>query len=175
MIPNEKKIFEQDYQKYQRELYCFLYEILYSREEASELLQETFLTFFREQRKEIMPQEKKRPWLYKVAKNKALNILRKRKSQDKPLPKGEDNIPTPEQKLYEQQEVALVREVMGELREREALVLRLYSHDFNYDEMADIMQVEKSSIGKILWRAKKAFKKRYQERAQAEASLQPCL
>lgn len=154
--------FERIYQEHGRGLYRFLCGLLHTEHEATELLQETFLAFFREQRKEPMPQEKQRPWLYKVAKHKALNLLRQRRPQQELTESQRSTAATPEAALSKEQERHLVQQVLGQMKEREAHLLRLYAAGLRYKEIAEVTGLETSSISKTLVRAKRAFKVLYE-------------
>ncbi len=143
-----------------------MYEILRSKEDALEVAQETFLAFFQTYLKKPISKETQRQWLYLVAKNKALNVLRHSKyaSQTPPAEKREE--PTPEQITIERQTSEQIKtqvaHVMGLLSEREAMLIRLHMHELSYSEIAEVMGLSSASISKTLRRAKAAFRRIYE-------------
>jgi len=161
--------FELDYQKYHYEIYVFLYGMLHSQAEAQEILQETFLAYLQELRKDFMPAVKKRRWLYKVARNKAINVI-KRDNFRKGIEENElvHTVQT-QQSSNEHEGLMQIRGLMGQLTQREALILQLYCSGLSYDEMAEVMDLEKASVGKTLGRAKKSFKQLYDAQQSAFA------
>lgn len=72
----EEKLLRQLYQKYQRELYLYLYSLCKNRELAEDIMQETFL-------KAILSLKSNhtnmRAWLYMVARNLYFNYMKKEK------------------------------------------------------------------------------------------------
>jgi len=153
--------FERDYKLYHYEIYVFLFGMTRSEQEAQELLQDTFMAFLQQLRAESMSAQKKRRWLYKVAKNKAINCIRRSALfSGVEAPEIPDET-TPEQKVTEKERLLQIQGVMKRLNQREAMILQLYSAGLNYQEMAEIMELEISSISKTLGRAKKAFKRLY--------------
>ena len=164
--------FDRVYQEHSRDLFKFLFRVLGSKEEARELTQETFLAFLKEIRAEEMPQSKQRPWLYRVAKNKALNIRRERQrfaSAQQRIEVDEEQMhnvtsttrTTPEHHLSKAQERELVRQALTQMKERDADILQLYMAGLNYTDIAEAMGFERSTIGKALARAKESFKALY--------------
>lgn len=155
--------FERAYQAYKRDIYLFTFGLLRREQEAKELTQETFLGFLEELQKGEMPRERERPWLYRVAKNKCLNWLRGRKAETPMTELLEDQRRSPEGEIAQAQEKQMVRVVMDTMGEREATLLRLYTLDLSYKEMAQVMEVEQTSIGRMLHRAKQSFKVKYEQ------------
>ena len=59
------------------------------------------------------------------------------------------------------QEVRTVRKILACLPDRDRMCLLLKFSGYKYGEIADIIEVEKSSVGTILARAQAKFKERY--------------
>lgn len=166
------KEFDQVYQKHSREIFTFLFRMLGSEAEARELTQETFLTFLKEIRTSAMPQAKQRPWLYRVAKNKALNMKRDDKFRMLQVELHPNDTPgglqavgkkTPEEELEQAQERRHVRDVLGQMKEREASLLQFHIAGLSYAEIATAMSLERSTIGKALARARVSFEVLYKQ------------
>ncbi|WP_321290660.1 RNA polymerase sigma-70 factor [uncultured Sunxiuqinia sp.] len=73
----DSRAFEKLFQKYHKKLYAFLFNLLHSKEDAEEIVQETFLKIWegRENFQENYPFE---PLLFRIAKNTFLNYSRKK-------------------------------------------------------------------------------------------------
>jgi len=57
-----------------------------------------------------------------------------------------------------------VRSVLSNLKPRQAQFLLLRSHDFSYQEVASILNVNPASIGTLVSRAEESFRKEYIKR-----------
>ena len=57
-----------------------------------------------------------------------------------------------------------VRSVLSIMKPREAQFLLLRSHDFSYQEVASILNVNPASIGTLVSRAEESFRKEYIKR-----------
>lgn len=77
---SKEKIFDELYLKHIKKIEHFSYSYLQDREEAKEVAQDVFLKLWN--RREMLSSEKEIfPYLFVLAKNESLNILRKRKAQ----------------------------------------------------------------------------------------------
>ncbi len=65
-------------QRYKRQLYVFLRSILQDESLTEDVLQATFLQLHRKC-KQFEPERKLRPWLYAIARNKAIDVTRREK------------------------------------------------------------------------------------------------
>ncbi|MFZ2602494.1 MAG: sigma-70 family RNA polymerase sigma factor, partial [Candidatus Omnitrophota bacterium] len=89
--------FEALLDKYHRPIINFLYRFVGDKIEAEDLAQEVFLRVYRSA-KTYVPEAKFSTWIYVIAKNLALNELRRRKSHrasslDETVPSGEGEMP----------------------------------------------------------------------------------
>ncbi len=107
-------------------------------------------------------------WLAKVAANLCYDYLRreknrKQKENDLHMRESVKVIPL-EETVLRNQEVRRVREIMEKLNERDRMALLLRFSGFRYQEIAEVIEVEVSSVGTILARAQKKFKDLYLEK-----------
>jgi RNA polymerase sigma-70 factor (ECF subfamily) len=69
--------FEKLFDRYHKKLYVFLYQLLHSKEDAEEIVQETFIKIW-EKREEFIEGYPFDSFLFKIAKNAFLNLNRKK-------------------------------------------------------------------------------------------------
>lgn len=112
------------------------------------------------------PGEDAERWLYRAAVQMGLNELRHevRRSRYERLVSLVRGAPNPEELLATQQERERVRLVLAALPQREAALLLLRSQGFRYEELAATFHLNPASIGALLCRAQRAFRKEYTRR-----------
>ncbi len=108
-------------------------------------------------------------WLYRVAVRAALDELRRQARRGhyermvawvcaRPTPATPEDIHSVSQKQEK------VRSVLSALEPRQAQFLLLRSHDFTYQEVASILNLNPASIGTLVSRAQESFRKEYIKR-----------
>jgi RNA polymerase sigma-70 factor (ECF subfamily) len=146
-----------------------MHHLVNSAEEAEDLAQEVFLRVYRG-RKKYHPKAKFSTWLYTIANNLALNVLRTR--QRKPTiplnvrdsgPLGprpaeqlvQDRGAQPHDRVQNQELAAVVQKALETLNERQriAVVLNKFE-DMNYAEIADVMGLTTKAVKSLLSRAR---------------------
>src|SRR5437868_11353472 len=154
---------------YNHRLVTVLHHLVGSTEEAEDLAQEAFLRVFRG-RKRYHPKAKFSTWLFTIANNLALNVLRSR--QRKPVvplnlrdsgPLGprpqeqlvQDRGPQPQHQLAHQELAGVIRAALDTLNERQrvAVVLNKFE-DMNYAEIAAVMGLTTKAVKSLLSRAR---------------------
>lgn len=115
------------YRRYQRELYLYLRTLCASAPLAEDLLQETFLRALL-----ALPEAHTniRAWLYRVARNLALDHLHRARGPEPPLPESQaDDSPGPLEQLLEDERRRLLYQALSHLepRKREILELQYFS------------------------------------------------
>lgn len=128
---------------------------------AEELAVEVFLKW---SRKPAAQGEGAGGWLYRTAARMALDELRRQQRRRRlewlPSPKP----PTPEELHAARQEQDRVRTVLARLAPRQAELLLLRSHGLDYQELAASLELNPASVGTLLSRAQKNFRKEYVKR-----------
>jgi len=101
-------------------------------------------------------------WLFRVAVNLAYNHVRseeRRKKREYQVaawgPETGDN------EVLRQEEIAQVRQTLGRMAPRDRFCLLLRAHGYGYAEIAAVLQVERSSVGTILARARERFRREF--------------
>jgi len=148
------------YRQYGAQIFRFCRRTLPTREDAEDAAMEIFLKV-REKMGQYDPGRPFGAWLYKVAANHCLDLLRRRRVRQD-LETGEvENLPLehpdPSQleRVVQESSNQKVRVALQGLpaRSRMALVLRYYS-DLSYDEIAEALGVKRAFVGVVLLRAR---------------------
>jgi RNA polymerase sigma-70 factor (ECF subfamily) len=105
-------------------------------------------------------------WLYRTATRAALDELRRSARREKyekffGLPRRS---PTPEELHLESEEQRRVRGVLAKMKANQAELLILRSDGLTYDEIAQALDLNPSSVGTLLSRAEATFRKEYVRR-----------
>lgn len=149
--------------KYQRSIFQYCYHMLGNYAEAEDCSQEVFLKAYRSLKayKQDMPFE---AWLYTIASNQCIDVLRKRKLS-RYLPflyqKDQDNTPIDQHidaKYYHHSIVQAMSKLSPE--ERSLLILRCVEEK-SYKEISLIMQKNSASLRKKYERCAVKFRKYY--------------
>lgn len=150
-------------ERYERKIFAFIYHMLRSsRQEllAEDLCQETFYKAYRSLQTFREVEASFSTWLYTIARNTVLSELRKHKVANVSLDQGgieprASFDAMPEQSVLRNERIALVREAINCLpeKQRSALILREYEQ-LDYQEIAQIMGQTVSSVKSLLFRAR---------------------
>lgn len=108
-------------------------------------------------------------YLFSVARNKAIDRLRKRKRfADSDISENEESVSDGkllEEKLISDERAKVVREALETINKEYAQILRLtYFYGFSGDEICIIMKKNKKQTANLLYRGKEALKKVLAER-----------
>jgi RNA polymerase sigma factor (sigma-70 family) len=142
--------------RYQSRLHAFCRHMLGSREDAEDVLQEVFAAAFNA----MLADEREinvRPWLYRIARNRSLNHLRRAQavgmdSMDVHLSEG--GLSTAD-KVHKREEFRLLIADVQDLPETQRTALLLREIDaLSYDQIADVMETTVPSVKSLLVRAR---------------------
>jgi len=148
--------FEAIVDRYQGRLLGFCRQMLGSTEDAEDVLQEVFVNAYRAMladEREI----KLRPWLYRIARNRCLNHLRKPTADAQ---ESMDMVPTVEaattaEKVHNREEFRQLLVDVGKLPETQRSALLLREMDaMSYEEIAQAMETSVPSVKSLLVRAR---------------------
>ena len=136
------------------------------RARSEELAVEVFLKLWRNHE---VQSENVEGWLYRVAVRAGLDELRRQRRRghyERMLAWVQTRPPaaTPEDIHSVSQKQDKVRSVLSILKPRQAQFLLLRSHDFTYQEVASVLNVNPASIGTLVSRAEESFRKEYIKR-----------
>jgi RNA polymerase sigma factor (sigma-70 family) len=142
--------------RYQSRLLAFCRHMLASREDAEDVLQEVFAAAFNA----ILADEREinvRPWLYRIARNRSLNHLRRTTaigvdSMDVHLSEHGE---TTAEKAHKREEFRLLMSDVQDLPETQRTALLLREIDaLSYDQIAEAMETTIPSVKSLLVRAR---------------------
>ena len=148
--------FEALVQRYQPRLLAFCRHMLGSREDAEDVLQEVFAASFNAICADDRPINA-RPWLYRIARNRCLNHLRR------PQPPGQDSMDvferdggtTTADTVHKREEFRHIVADVQELPETQRTALLLREIDaLTYDQIAEAMDTTVPSVKSLLVRAR---------------------
>jgi RNA polymerase sigma factor (sigma-70 family) len=148
--------FEAIVDRYQGRLLGFCRQMLHSTEDAEDVLQEVFVNAYRA----MLADEREinlRPWLYRIARNRCLNHLRKPTADAQ---ESMDMVPTVEaastaEKVHNREEFRQLLADVGKLPETQRSALLLREMDaMSYEEIAQAMETSVPSVKSLLVRAR---------------------
>ncbi len=148
--------FETIVDRYQGRLLGFCRQMLGSTEDAEDVLQEVFVNAYRA----MLADEREinlRPWLYRIARNRCLNQLRKPTADAQ---ESMDMVPAAEasstaEKVHNREEFRQLLADVGKLPETQRSALMLREMDaLSYEEIAHAMDTSVPSVKSLLVRAR---------------------
>jgi RNA polymerase sigma factor (sigma-70 family) len=148
--------FETIVDRYQGRLLGFCRQMLGSTEDAEDVLQEVFVNAYRA----MLADEREinlRPWLYRIARNRCLNHLRKPTADAQ---ESMDMVPVVEaastaEKVHNREEFRQLLDDVGKLPETQRTALLLREMDaMSYEEIAAAMETSVPSVKSLLVRAR---------------------
>jgi RNA polymerase sigma-70 factor (ECF subfamily) len=163
--------FETLFVRHYERVYGVLYRLVGNQAEAEDIAQHVFLKLYAE------PERIKAEaddinligWFYRVAINEGYNVLRSQKRRTARQERFSrlwrfGSLPSDPAQLAEQRTIqAQVRQVLVELKPRDAKLLLLRHSGLSYKELAAVLNVAPGSIGSLLTRAERAFAKKYRQ------------
>jgi RNA polymerase sigma factor (sigma-70 family) len=164
-------VFDEVYANLCRFLEC----LLGSHSSAQDIAQESFLRLHRFGIAR-MPADEARFWLFRVARNLALNELRKGHTRVKLIGKATEIFhppaPNPEEvvgQLERQEKLFALLRALPE-HQRAALLLR-EQEEMSYSEIAEVLKVPESKVKSDIFRARTALREKWKELNSQSASV----
>ncbi|KJR47015.1 RNA polymerase sigma-54 factor RpoN [Desulfosporosinus sp. I2] len=143
-------------QRYQEPIIHFLRRMLGTDEDVFDCAQDAFIAAYRNLHR-YSEEHPFRAWLYSIARNKALDLLRKR-SREVSLTLDEnliDQQPRPEEIWLAKEQASMLSKVLNELPEHYAQALYLrYHQELSYKEISVVLQVPVSRVKTYIHRGK---------------------
>jgi RNA polymerase sigma-70 factor (ECF subfamily) len=146
------------YNRYKGPVYVFCTKMLLDRELAQDAMQETFLKVY-EHRAELARTTAFRSWLFTIARNHCLNLLKQLQREvelDEEVLPADALVEAPGEHMEKSEAVAWVNTFLGQLKPdyREVLVLREYQN-LSYEEIAVITRTTLAGVKARLFKARR--------------------
>jgi len=161
----DEKAFASLMTRYRDSIYFLLLKMVNNPSDAEDLTIEAFGKAFRNI-DSYTPKYAFSTWLFMIATNNCIDFVRKKQSSPVPFDQnndGMDNItsniqsdlPDPEEALINDQKIAILREIVNQLKSpyREMIELRYYK-EYSYEEIAAELNIPLGTVKAQLYRAK---------------------
>lgn len=162
--------------KYRGSVYNLVYRMIENRQEAEDIVQETFIKAFNAL-STFKEEFAFSTWLFKIATNNCIDTLRKRKLQtyslDTPVQTrdGEvsrdfaDNRYSPEQFAISTEGTTIILEAIEDLPPKYKVVINLrHKEDKSYEEISDLLHIPIGTVKARIFRARELLKKKLKDR-----------
>ncbi len=174
-VQGDREAFNKIVQRYRGQIYGFIFRMVKNREEAEDLVQETFIKAYRALGS-FNTEYAFSTWLYKIATNNCIDHFRKRRlktySLDKPIQSkdGElardfpDTAQGPETGLISREKTLQIQKAINSLPEKykQAILLR-HARDKSYEEIAKELDLPLGTVKVRIFRAREMLKKKLKE------------
>ncbi|KPK89191.1 hypothetical protein AMJ80_10110 [bacterium SM23_31] len=156
----DTKAFDSLVMKYQQRLYFVIVRIVLNHEDADDVVQDTFIKAYRSL-DSFDESYRFYTWLYRIAVNTALNLVKHRKHKESSLEKKQENNRYEPQNNNNLEDDYIYKEMTGEVRTaikllapemRTVFILRVFE-EMSYKEIAETMGI---SIGTVMSRLNRA-------------------
>jgi len=172
-----KIAFEELMRHYYPRILNFIYRFVGNQSTAEDLTQEVFMRVYNNARK-YRPKSGFQTWIYTIAKNVALNDLRRGRrlayslddpadGDDHKIYRGSEDLKdiSPDEKIIQKEKSVRIQAAISQLPENQkiALILRRYE-EFSYAEIAATLNVSDKAVKSLLSRAMQNLKNRLTDR-----------
>lgn len=169
VMPESHDAFEELVNRYEQKMTRYANKFLYTYEDRQDAVQEVFLKSYKNIQS-FRTSERFSPWIYRVAHNTFINIIKKQK-RETVTSLDMDTFFTwnvADERVPEARETELEREVLEQclgaldIKYREVLVL-FYFEEKDYKEIAEILQIPTATVGVRLRRGRKKMEEIYKQ------------
>jgi RNA polymerase sigma-70 factor (ECF subfamily) len=169
----DHKSFQILVETYQRMVVNTCLGIVHNQSDAEDLAQDVFLEIFRSA-ENFRGDAKLSTWLYRIATNRSLNLIRNNKrkrffqSIEETFTGGrnhtseisENRADQPDQNITDQQRSDLLHRAIDRLPEKQRIAFTLNKYEeLPYQQIAEIMEISLASVESLIHRAKKNLQK----------------
>jgi RNA polymerase sigma-70 factor, ECF subfamily len=158
--------FEELYRSSRDDVYSYVAGLLRDRTAAEDVTAAAFERAYRKRSRFDSRRGTRRAWLFGIARNAALDELRRRKRVTELVDEPADDTPAPDEAADVGLRRAALRHAMGQLtaRERELVALKFFAGLSN-SEIADVLGVSESNAGTRLHRTVEKLRRACDEAA----------
>ena len=162
---------EELFERHAEKLFAYLRQHTSSREDAEDILAETFMAALTETKFLYLSETAQVAWLWRVARNKVVDAFRKATfRRNVPLEQADETINEeeacdPEQMVLRQDEEREIRDLLHTLSELQQEVLRLrFGYDLHCGEIAAILGKREDAVRAMLSRTMNSLRQLYAQR-----------
>ena len=160
----KREEFEEIVHRFEIPLFQYAQRITGDREQARDVVQETFVKFQRNGA--LRREDEPATWLFTVCRNAALNVCRKEKRMmyvdEEVIESCESEQPMPFDQLEKKEATGFLLRIVSTLPLRQQEVIQLkFQNEFSYQQIAEIMQTTANNVGVLLHTALKTLRQRY--------------
>ena len=160
----KRQDFDEIFNRFEIPLLQYARRITGDREQARDVVQETFVKFQRNGA--LRSEDNSATWLFTVCRNVALNMCRKERRMmyvDEELIEAcQSEQPMPFYQLEQKEATGFLLRIVGTLPPRQQEVIQLkFQNDLSYQQIAEIMQTTANNVGVLLHTALKTLRERY--------------
>jgi RNA polymerase sigma factor (sigma-70 family) len=158
--------FEQILHRFEIPLLQYARRITGDREQARDIVQETFIKFQRNGA--LRREDEPATWLFTVCRNAALNVCRKERRMmhldEQLIEARESEQLMPFNQLEQKEAAGFLLRIVATLPPRQQEIIQLkFQNDLSYQQIAKIMQTTANNVGVLLHTALKTLRQRYKK------------
>lgn len=173
-VQGDISAFENLVRKYEKFVCATVFSVVKNREDAFDVAQEVFLKLYHSI-SSFKGESSFASWLYRIAKNSALDFLRKQKNKQTVSltaensdgeetvldVKDESEKTSPEKALLNKEKSEFLYKAMDMISEEHKEILLLRDiNGFTYEEISEILSIEEGTVKSRLFRAREALRKK---------------
>ncbi len=138
-----------------KKIYNYLLKILRNKEDAEDILQETFIAFHKKMN--TIKVSSYKSYLFRTAYHKALNLIKKRNAKNKLVTSYHDMEHFNDEPVENNDKKnELIKDALSQLKPDEALIIELqFYQKMSYKQIAEVLETTQSAVDSKLVRAKK--------------------
>lgn len=170
----DHKSFQILVETYQRMVVNTCLGIVHNKDDAEDLAQDVFLEIFRTA-ENFRGEAKLSTWLYRIAANRSLNLIRNNKRKrffqsieetftgggNRASEISENRGDQPDQNITDQQRSDLLHRAIDQLPEKQRIAFTLNKYEeLPYQQIAEVMEISLASVESLIHRAKKNLQER---------------
>jgi RNA polymerase sigma-70 factor (ECF subfamily) len=156
----DESAFKELLDRYQGAVYGFARRFLKDAQEAEEIAQEVFLRLYRTA-DTYRPQASLRTYLFRIAKNLCIDVLRKKRPEPMADPPETTDGRTAFDQIAEAESIQRLLDALDHLPDNQrAAVLLRHDQGMRYGEIAESLNLTVSAVDSLLVRARRTLRKR---------------
>ncbi|HTP78854.1 MAG TPA: RNA polymerase sigma factor [Bacteroidota bacterium] len=157
-LNGNRQSFETLLDRYQKLVFNLALRIVNDRDEAADVTQTVFIKAY-ENLHRFNPRYKFYSWIYRIATNESLNIVKARKPVEALSDELESSDLAPDALLGILEDSRLMEEALGRLTpENRAVVVLCHVNGLSYREIGDVLEISEKKVKSRLFSARKQLK-----------------